>query len=48
MPITSCVQNVERKERQSFSKREQSPHFQKLAGGGARRLVLGCNLLITT
>jgi len=32
--IPSSVQQVERKERQSFFKREQSPHYQKLAGGG--------------
>ena len=32
--IPSSVQQVERKERQSFFKREQSTHYQKLAGGG--------------
>ena len=32
--IQSSVQQVERKERQSFFKREQSTHYQKLAGSG--------------
>ena len=32
--ILSCVQSLERKERQSFFKREQSTHYQELAGNG--------------